>query len=117
MKLGSMKVVKNTNPRPNASINYIALWVEDENGENQRCLMFRKSDIDKFPSFSFPPSLKAEERMKQGRLYLFSCGSVEFYVVKFVMGEDEMIVKLTDKKIEQAERLATMNPDDIPEMD
>ena len=115
IKMGTMKVVKNTNPRPNASASYVALWVEDEDGGNERCLMFRKSEVEKFPEFAFPSSMGIEDRMKTGRLYRISSGTTEFYTVKVVDGDDEKVVKLTDKKIDVAERLAESNKEDIPD--
>ena len=115
IKMGTMRVVKNTNPRPNASESYVALWVEDEGGENERCLMFRKPEVGKFPEFSFPTSMGIEGRMKAGRLYRMSSGTTEFYAVKVVDGGEEKVVKLTDKKIETAERLAESNSEDIPD--
>lgn len=113
-RMGSLIVVDNTNPHPNASSSYMAVWVEDEDGGNERCLMFRKREVDRFPAFSFPKSMGIEGRMKAGRLYCLTTGTVRFYVVKILIGKDEMVVKLTDKKIALAERLAGSNSEDIP---
>lgn len=115
IKMGNVREVENTSPRPNASASYLAVWVEDENGDNERCLMFKKLEFGKLPEFAFPKTMDVEEDMKTGRLYGLSYGTTVFYVMKVVVDGKERVVKLTDKKIEIAERLAEMNSEDIPD--
>lgn len=116
IKMGYMKLVKNSNPRPNASESYVALWVEDEDGKNERCLMFRKSVVSKLPCFALPDSLGVEEKMKLGRLYEASSGVLRFYIVKISdLDGVKKIVKLTQKKVATAKEISSLNVEDIPE--
>lgn len=116
IKMGYMKLVKNTNPRPNASESYVALWVEDENGKNERCLMFGKSVVSKLPCFALPNSLGVEEKMKPGRLYETSSGALQFYIVKIIdLDGVKKVVKLTKKKVATAKAISSSNMEDIPE--
>lgn len=55
-KAGRLIKVWNTQKKKfsNALNRYIAIWVEDANGENERCLLFTQHEID-----------RAEHRAKQ----------------------------------------------------
>lgn len=116
IKMGYMRLVKNTNPRPNASDSYVALWIEDEDGGNERCLMFKNSVVSNLPHFVFSDSLGVEKNMKLGRLYETSSGVLKFYIVKIRdLDGTEKVVKLTQKKVATARATSSSNLEDIPE--
>lgn len=48
IKAGRLITVQNTKKKKlsNANDIYIAVWVEDSNGKNERCLLFTKHEIE-----------------------------------------------------------------------
>ena len=45
VKAGRLIKVWNTLKKKNENIGYIAVWVEDANGTNERCLLFTEKEI------------------------------------------------------------------------
>lgn len=45
VKAGRLIRVYNQDPAPNANPRYTAVWVEDANGKNERCLLFTTHEI------------------------------------------------------------------------
>ncbi len=45
MKAGQLVKVENKNPHAAANDSYLAVWVEDEDGGNERCLLFTDIQI------------------------------------------------------------------------
>ena len=45
VKAGRLIRVWNTLKKKNENIGYIAVWVEDANGTNERCLLFTEKEI------------------------------------------------------------------------
>lgn len=44
---GRLVTVWNTLKKGNENIGYVAIWVEDANGKNERCLLFTEKEIKK----------------------------------------------------------------------
>ena len=56
IKMGNLVLVKNTQRKPMENSEYISIHVEDEDGENERCLLFTQvemSDMEKIQSKFF----------------------------------------------------------------
>jgi hypothetical protein len=47
VKAGRLIRVWNTLKKKNENIGYIAVWVEDANGTNERCLLFTEKEIQR----------------------------------------------------------------------
>lgn len=47
VKNGRIVNVDNTDRKFGSALNYKAVWVEDANGKNERCLLFTDSEIQK----------------------------------------------------------------------
>ena len=45
IKMGNLILVKNTKKKPTENDEYVSLHVEDEDGENERCLLFTQIEI------------------------------------------------------------------------
>ena len=76
--LGQLIRVKNLQKKPNENAVYVAVQVEDENGNNERCLLFTEiecSDMQNIYSAIL-------EKMLYGRLYKFIIDNKETFVVR-----------------------------------
>lgn len=47
IRAGRLQKVENKNRRFGSALEYLALWVEDSNGKNERCLLFTEDEITK----------------------------------------------------------------------
>lgn len=47
IKAGRLIRVNNKDRKFGSALEYIALWVEDSNGKNERCLLFTEDEIKK----------------------------------------------------------------------
>ena len=68
VKMGNLILVKNTQRKPTENGEYISIHVEDEDGENERCLLFTTIEISDMEKIG---SKFLMENMKNGRLYKF----------------------------------------------
>ena len=133
---GRLKIVYNRK-RPkfsNAAKLYLALWLEDENGGNERCVLLTNHDIksaeyraSKNPEdlLSKPTFLTLFGGAVKGRLYLvpntlrkkFSNANMQYYAiwVEDDNGENDRCVLFTENQIKRAEVRAAKNPEDVPD--
>lgn len=47
IKAGRIVTVDNKNRKGNSNRKYKAVWVEDANGKNERCLLFTEKELEK----------------------------------------------------------------------
>ena len=47
VKLGRLLTVWNSKKRKNEKVGYTAVWVEDADGRNERCLLFTERELQK----------------------------------------------------------------------
>ena len=109
--MGQMVRVANLQKKFNENEQYIAIQVEDENGKNERCLLFTEielSDMEKI-NFKF-----AFDNMKSGRLYSATIDRKPTYLVKLSNdNEKEMIYRISPTQLTAAEERAKRNPEDL----
>lgn len=113
IKMGNLILVKNTQRKPTENSEYISIHVEDEDGENERCLLFTQaeaSDMEKVQSKFFLNS------MKNGRLYKVIIDGNQTNLVK-VRHKDgrEMIFRISNTQLERADFRRIKNPEDLTE--
>ena len=113
IKMGNLILVKNTQRKPTENEEYISLHVEDEDGENERCLLFTKTEISDMEKIG---SKFLMENMKNGRLYKFMIAGSETNLVK-VCHQDgrQMIFRISNTQLEKADFRRIKNPEDLTE--
>lgn len=113
IKMGNLILVKNTKKKPTENDEYVSLHVEDEDGENERCLLFTQieiSDMEKVQSKFFL------ENMKNGRLYKVVIDGNQTNLVKVVHKDGrEMIFRISNTQLEKADFRRVKNPEDLTE--
>lgn len=113
VKMGNLILVKNTKKKPTENDEYVSLHVEDEDGENERCLLFTQieiSDMEKVQSKFFLDS------MKNGRLYKVVIDGNQTNLVKVVHKDGrEMIFRISNTQLEKADFRRIKNPEDLTE--
>lgn len=110
VKKGNEVRVENTYKFPTANDIYVAIHLEKENGRGDRCYMFREKDINRFASIS---SRWLADKMVLGRIYPIIINKVETNIVKVEKnGGKHVILKISDKQLKVAEKIADDNPED-----
>lgn len=113
IKMGNLILVKNTKKKPTENDEYVSLHVEDEDGENERCLLFTQieiSDMGKVQSKFFL------DNMKNGRLYKVVIDGNQTNLVKVVHKDGrEMIFRISNTQLEKADFRRIKNPEDLTE--
>ena len=111
IKIGNLVLVKNTQKKPMENSEYISLHVEDEDGENERCLLFtlvEMSDMEKVQSKFLL------NNMKNGRLYKVVINGNQTNLVKVVHKDGrEMILRISNTQLERADFRRINNPEDL----
>lgn len=109
--LGQMIKVQNQNKRNLQNDSYIAVQVQDEDGQNERCLLFTEIEL------SDMPKVKSEflmQKMVEGRIYSFCIGMKQLFLLKMSnRTETSMIFRISKRKLEIAEKRAMKNPQDL----
>lgn len=110
VELGQLIRVNNLNKKSNENALYVALQVEDENGCNERCILFTEiqlSDMEK---------IKAEflNNLVFGRIYRFEFNKKETNVIK-VKNYDGKIkfLRVSDSQLLRAQKRAQRNQQDL----
>ena len=110
VELGQLIRVTNLNKRAQENEIYVSLQVEDEDGENERCLLFTEietSDMEKI-SGSFLSSLVC------GRIYKCIIGRYQTNIVKVKNYTGEIkYFRLSNSQLKKAERRAARNLEDL----
>ena len=110
VELGQLIRVTNLNKRAQENEIYVSLQVEDEDGENERCLLFTEietSDMEKI-SASFLSSLVC------GRIYKCIIGRYQTNIVKVKNYTGEIkYFRLSNSQLKKAERRAARNLEDL----
>ena len=110
VELGQLIRVTNLNKRAQENEIYVSLQVEDEDGENERCILFTEietSDMEKI-SASFLSSLVF------GRIYKCIIGRRQTNIVKVKNYTGEIrYFRLSNSQLKKAERRAARNLEDL----
>lgn len=106
------KVIKVENQMKVATANdvYLSVQVEDESGDNERCLLFTEKELDKVATVT---SDFIAEAMKPGRIYNATIDGDTTYLVKVGRGDVEKIIRLSPTQLEIAENRSDKNPEDL----
>ena len=113
VKLGRAIRVKNLDPRNGETDFYIALQVEDLDGDNERCVLFTEHELE------LCPVLDITWDLVPGRLYPYSDNQYSGYIVKtftYSAKRDEWYVvvrRITAKRLEVADERAMKNTEDL----
>ena len=110
VELGQLIRVTNLNKKLHENDIYVSLQVEDEDGNNQRCLLFTEietADMEKICG-SFLNSLKC------GRIYkcIIDRHQTNLLRVKNYTGEDKFF-RLSNTQLTKAEKRALKNLEDL----
>ena len=110
VELGQLIRVTNLNKRAQENEIYVSLQVEDEDGENERCILFTEietADMEKI-SASFLSSLVC------GRIYKCIIGRYQTNIVKVKNYTGEIrYFRLSNSQLKKAERRAARNLEDL----
>ena len=110
VELGQLIRVINLNKHAKENAIYVSLQVEDEDGKNERCLLFTEietSDMEKI-SASFLSSLVF------GRIYKCIIGRCQTNIVKVKNYTGEIrYFRLSNSQLKKAERRAARNLEDL----
>ena len=110
VELGQLIRVTNLNKRAQENEMYVSLQVEDENGENERCILFTEietSDMQKI-------SGKFLENLKFGRIYKCVIGRHQTNIlkVKNYYGTS-LYFRISNSQLAKAEKRALRNQEDL----
>lgn len=120
VEMGVVVWVENLNKKASAKDRYAAVKVEDENGKNERWLLFTKRELYSQRTYNIK-GLSA--LMKRGRLYEGEWLMRDRYAVTLKLYSKENEIKtdcfflLPHPVIAKAEERAHANPEDIPKQD
>ena len=108
---GRMVKLRNKNKKAVESDYYYPMYVEDHNGDNERCLLFSQSDVNKIQDVEV---CDFYEDMKTGRLYMI--GNKKSYFIKIIdLENNEKVVRLNKTIVTNGTVRAQKNPEDIPD--
>lgn len=108
VKLGQLIRVQNLQKKPNQNEIYVALQVEDQDGNNERCLLFQQVVLSDMPKVELSLDLIF------GRLYKMTVNKQSCYLIKVKnYNGEERILKISKKKLQRAQKLASKNPQDL----
>lgn len=109
--MGRLIRVVNQNKKASENERYVSVQIEDESGENERCILFTETQINNMEQIQFQLALK---EMKSGRLYNAVIDGKETYLVKVIDNDDkEMIYRLSRTQLSEAEERSIRNPEDL----
>lgn len=114
VEAGAIIPVKNISRHPAADEKYYAIWIEDFDGGNERCLLLTDREIVKL---SLVSPCDIADKMKNGRLYVINVGHGATNLVKLtnMSNQDGFVVTLRNSALIVGEERAKKNPEDVPQ--
>lgn len=111
--MGQMVRVANQEKKFNENQSYVAIHIENEDGNGERCLLFTEIELSDMEKIKFDFILPL---MKLGRLYSATIDGKRTNFVKIMNGIDEAkILRLSPSQLKIAEERAKRNPEDLTE--
>lgn len=111
VKMGKLIPVENQNKKFNENDKYLSLHVEDENGDNERCLLFTDIEISDMENIEIPFSNK----MKLGRIYKARIDNKDTYLLRVITNTNmNKVLKLSVSQLKLSEERSKRNPEDLP---
>jgi hypothetical protein len=90
-------------PKDTGGKELIALWIEDTDGNNERCIFFTRKEVQKMTKLKFP----FHDNMVFGRLYMAFIYGRHTNVIKIRLSNKlEIITTLSNNRIKKLEDLA-----------
>ena len=113
--LGQMIKVQNQNKKPTQNVNYIAIQVEDEDGNEQRCLLFTEIELSDMKQIR---SKFLMDNLVAGRIYKFVIGNSNTFIMKIINRNGEQkILRINKSKLKKAQFRAYKNEQDLTKKD
>ena len=107
---GKLVKIGNENKKAVESDSYYALWVEDAWDDNERCLLFSQSDINKIKDVIYCDFI---HQMDLGKLYRL--GNAGSYFIKILdLEKAEKVVRLNSTVLNNGINRAEKQPEDVP---
>lgn len=110
VELGQLIRVTNLNKRAQENEIYVSLQVEDEDGNNERCILFTEietADMEKIGG-------KFLESLVCGRIYKCTIGRHETNIIKVKnYHQDIKYFRISNSQLAKAERRALRNQEDL----
>lgn len=111
VRMGSLILMENTKRKATETKTHYALKVEDEDGGNERWLLFR----EKWLGMETLVSRGLADKMKAGRLYKATRNEKTVSLCRICDQYDgALIIVLTERRLKMAEERAKKHPEDIP---
>lgn len=111
VKMGKLIPVENQNKKFNENDKYLSLHVEDEDGNNERCLLFTDIEISDMENIEIPFSNK----MKLGRIYKARIDNKDTYLLRVITNTNmNKVLKLSVSQLKLSEERSKRNPEDLP---
>ena len=108
--LGQLIRVKNLNKKLHENTIYVSLQVEDEDGNNERCLLFSEiqiADMEKVSGSFF-------NNLIYGRIYKCIIGHIKTNIIKIKnYSSEDKFLRISNTKLLKAEKRALKNLEDL----
>ena len=108
--LGVLIKIKNTKKQKNENDFYISLRIEDENGKNERCLLFTEDEIKKMEKIKLP---FIQEDMSFGKIYKASIGNINTNLIKVKNGTETVVFRISESQLKKADFRSIKNVEDL----
>jgi len=114
VKLGQLITIENKERKKFENEKYVSLQVEEEDGSNERCILFTEKEVNTFKEIDSKNKWMYNS-LKAGRLYPFYQNDqlASFFVKIFDENEEIKFVKIAAKIIKAADERAKKNPEDL----
>ena len=110
VQLGQLIRVKNLKKTSTENTVYVALQVQDQDGENERCILFTQIEIADMQKIQ----AQFLNKMVCGRIYKFQINKIETNIVKVknYSGETKFF-RISKSQLKKAEKRAEKNKQDL----
>ena len=110
VQLGQLIRVKNLKKTHTENTVYVALQVQDQDGENERCILFTQIEIADMQKIQ----AQFLNKMVYGRIYKFQINKTETNIVKVknYSGETKFF-RISKSQLKKAEKRAEKNKQDL----
>jgi hypothetical protein len=107
--------VENQNRKPMEDEEYYAIWLEDSDGDNERCVLLTDNEVERLPKFE---SCELAKVMVRGRLYRAGCHAASSQsknssFVKIELNGENIVVRVSPVLLKRAEARAKRNYGDL----
>ncbi|MCK9279299.1 MAG: hypothetical protein M0P71_01590 [Melioribacteraceae bacterium] len=115
--MGKMFSIENKNKKTGENEKYIAVYVEDESGneETERCLLFTEIELSDMEKVVLP---FVKNTMKKGRIYSVIIDKKETNLLKVETERNgNIIFRVSNSQLKSAEERVKRNPEDVEKKD